>query len=54
MSEEIPEMQWSITCPLEGKVKLMKIPVPKPVSGEVLIKCMAAPINPSDIAFMKG
>lgn len=33
---------------------MKKIPVPKPQWNEVLIKVMAAPINPSDIAFMKG
>jgi len=28
--------------------------VPVPAAGEVLVKCMAAPINPSDTGFMKG
>ena len=33
---------------------MKKIPVILPQSGEVLIKCLAAPINPSDIGFLKG
>lgn len=41
---------------LEGQEKLVvkdvEIPVPK--DGEVLVKMEASPINPSDIAFMKG
>lgn len=32
----------------------MKVPVEKPGPGQVLVKCMAAPINPSDLGFMKG
>ena len=47
-------MQWAISCPEQGKLQVKKIQVPKPKWGEVLIKVMAAPINPSDLAFMKG
>jgi NADPH2:quinone reductase len=32
----------------------MKIPILKPKAGEVLIKVMAVPINPSDVFAMKG
>jgi len=28
------------------------LPIPKPADGEVLIQVMAAPINPSDVAFI--
>ncbi len=31
-----------------------RIPVPQPGPGEVLVKMAAAPINPSDLAFMMG
>ena len=31
-----------------------EIPIPKPGVGEVLVKIEAAPINPSDIVFLKG
>jgi NADPH2:quinone reductase len=54
MTEIIPEQQWSITCNTEGKIQVKKIDVPKPAYGEVLVKCMAAPINPSDVWFLKG
>ena len=34
--------------------KVKQIPMPKPGPGEVLIKVMAAPINPSDTIFMEN
>jgi len=40
---------------LEGpsKLSVKELPIPKPADGEVLIKVMAAPINPSDVYFLK-
>lgn len=39
---------------LEGPktFKVKEVPIPKPGPGQVLIKVMAAPINPSDTIFM--
>ena len=54
MDLEIPIEQWAMTCPEQGKLQLKKIPVPVPSIGEVLVKVMAAPINPSDLYMMKG
>lgn len=41
---------------LEGpsKITVKELPIPKPADGEVLIKVMAAPINPSDVYFIKS
>lgn len=33
---------------------MRKIETPVPAYGEVLVKCFATPINPSDIGMMKG
>lgn len=39
---------------LEGprKFSIKKVPIPRPRDGEVLIKVMAAPLNPSDLIFL--
>lgn len=35
-------------------MKIVELPMPKPGEGEVLIKIDLAPVNPSDIAFLRG
>jgi NADPH2:quinone reductase len=37
-----------------GKPVIQSVPVPEPGPGEVLVKMAASPINPSDLAAMKG
>lgn len=34
--------------------ELKEIPIPVPKDGEVLIRVESAPINPSDLSFLKG
>jgi len=38
----------------DGPLRLVEKPVPRPGPGEVLIRMAAAPINPSDLAFLRG
>ena len=47
-------MQWALAINSRGKLQVKKIPVPTPQHGEVLVKVMAAPLNPSDLYYMKG
>ncbi|WP_373512866.1 zinc-dependent alcohol dehydrogenase family protein [Persicitalea sp.] len=35
-------------------LKVVEKPTPRPAAGEVLVKVIAAPINPSDISFVRG
>jgi NADPH:quinone reductase-like Zn-dependent oxidoreductase len=35
-------------------ISVSEVPVPRPAAGEVLVRMAAAPINPSDVAFVAG
>lgn len=48
------QMQWALVCVEEGQLQLQQVPIPKPGPGQVLIKVMATPLNPSDISKLKG
>ena len=37
-----------------GQPVIREVPVPRPGPGEVLVRMAAAPINPSDLNFMRG
>ena len=37
-----------------GKIELRQIPIPEPKNGEVLVKMIYSPINPSDFLFSNG
>ncbi len=36
------------------KLVIKELPIPEPQNGEVLVRVEAAPINPSDLSFLKG
>lgn len=55
MSSNFPSTMKAIIQNEEGgQLSVSEIPVPKPAQGEVLIKMIASPVNPSDLAFLKG
>lgn len=37
-----------------GSMKVREVPVPVPAAGQLLVKVEASPVNPSDIAFLRG
>lgn len=53
-SKAAPKMMKALVLAEDGSVAVQDVPIPKPRDGEVLVKILAAPINPSDIAFLKG
>lgn len=53
MGNNIPKTMQAIRLEKEnGKLQVRQLPVPKPKSGEVLIRMAASTINPSDIGFI--
>ena len=55
MSTPIPEFMQAILLQGKGKpLTVGQIPVPRPGRGQVLVRMAAAPINPSDLGFLKG
>ena len=52
---ELPKYMQAVVLTERGApVATKEIPVPKPGTGEVLVKMLASPINPSDLMFLKG
>ncbi|WNC68777.1 zinc-binding dehydrogenase [Thalassotalea nanhaiensis] len=43
-----------LEAPLSDRITLIEKPIPKLKPGEVLVKMLAAPINPSDLVYLMG
>ncbi len=55
MAYTIPETMLAVVLAEDGATpEVKRIPTPQPGVGEVLIKMYSTPINPSDLAFLKG
>ena len=55
MGEKIPErMKAVMQYEPGGNLVVTEVPVPKPANGEVLVKMVASPFNPSDLSLLKG
>jgi NADPH:quinone reductase-like Zn-dependent oxidoreductase len=58
MSASLPDQMQAVVLRSYGEgwdnITVDHQPVPRPGAGEVLIRVAAAPINPSDLAFMRG
>lgn len=57
-SDQIPETMKAVRVHAfdgaSGSVRVDEVPVPRPRSGEVLVRMAAAPVNPSDVMFTRG
>ena len=52
---QLPEQMTAIRqYQAGGALKIEQLPIPRPGSGELLIKMDAAPVNPSDLALLAG
>jgi NADPH:quinone reductase len=55
MRDSIPStMKAVMQDTANGRLFLAEVPVPCPSKSQVLVKMAAAPINPSDVSFLKG
>lgn len=55
MSISVPESMQGVTLDAYGgSVTVKQYPVPTPGPGQVLVRMAASPINPSDLAFLRG
>ena len=55
MSSILPETMQAIQLDKDGgPLFVRQIPVPRPGAGEVLVRMVASPINPSDLGFIEG
>jgi len=55
MNNSIPNIMEAVQIDrYGGAVTVRQCPVPKPGRGQVLVRMAAAPINPSDLSFLRG
>jgi NADPH:quinone reductase-like Zn-dependent oxidoreductase len=55
MKFRLPEMMKAVRQHEPGgELVLESVPVPRPEAGEVLIRMVASPLNPSDLALLRG
>lgn len=55
MKHSIPASMRAVVQSGSGsKLVMAEVPVPRPGKGQVLVKMAAAPINPSDVSFVRG
>jgi NADPH2:quinone reductase len=54
VSTSIPRYMQAVLLKSGGGLTVGRIPVPEPGPGQLLLRMTAAPINPSDLGFLKG